>query len=323
MTRIQQVLFELEAPYMGHPYHVTGHALYNAIASRVDPTTRRELRVSNGVFVPGEHGSYPADHSQSGGGPYLGTSLPPVENYEDLFLFRDPAQRWLSDSRPRDAHNTFDIQMHGGRWAYAPTTRFGRPPDSRNTRRTVTWYVHCYLHAGEDVTGVVPVEESVLEGLRVGGGRNYGFGKLSVADMRVVDLDGLSYEHLETAREAGETFELELLSPYVLRSEYPDADDQSVPWWWATDDGLRRRETRLVVGEDVHSVGTVDHGQVVTYAGEDPVETAKNGILRVGTHSRYGFGEFRVRSTSDDRVPEFASGPMTALSGPAGTEGER
>jgi len=46
----------------------------------------------------------------------------------------------------------------------------------------------------------------------------------------------------------------------------------------------------------------IDHGQVVGYAGDRPVETAINGIQRVGTHAKFGFGEFRVRPVSKDRV---------------------
>jgi hypothetical protein len=34
---------------------------------------------------------------------------------------------------------------------------------------------------------------------------------------------------------------------------------------------------------------------VVAYEGDRPVETAKSGILRVGSHSKYGFGELRVK----------------------------
>lgn len=33
----------------------------------------------------------------------------------------------------------------------------------------------------------------------------------------------------------------------------------------------------------------------VKYLGDRPVETAKNGLTRVGSHSRYGFGELRVK----------------------------
>nr|WP_239647739.1 hypothetical protein [Natrinema altunense] len=40
---------------------------------------------------------------------------------------------------------------------------------------------------------------------------------------------------------------------------------------------------------------TVDHGQVVKYLSDRPVETAKNGLTRVGSHSQYGFGELRVK----------------------------
>jgi hypothetical protein len=144
-----------------------------------------------------------------------------------------------------------------------------------------------------------------------------------------VDLDALEYGRL-TDTESG-AYVLELASPYVLASECPGADDQSVPWWWdassemespmigsgsvpgtvATDgrrdDGLRRRETRLIDGGDAYRVETVDHGQVVGYAGSDPVTTAQNGVLRVGTHAKYGFGEFRVRPAGESRV-ESAGG---------------
>ena len=46
---------------------------------------------------------------------------------------------------------------------------------------------------------------------------------------------------------------------------------------------------------EVYNLQTVDHGQVVAYEGDRSVETAKSGILRVGSHSKYGFGELRVK----------------------------
>jgi hypothetical protein len=45
----------------------------------------------------------------------------------------------------------------------------------------------------------------------------------------------------------------------------------------------------------VYKLHAVNHGQVVKYEGDRPVETAKSSILRVGSHSKYGFGEFRVK----------------------------
>ncbi|WP_246998014.1 hypothetical protein [Halosolutus gelatinilyticus] len=302
MTTIQQVLFEMESDYLGHPYFVTGHALFNALARRVDARTRRALNVSHGVFVPGEYGAYPESHSHDGYAGKLGMSLPPVEAYEDLFVFRDAAHRWLLDSRPRDAHNTHDIQSHGGRLAFSPVTHFGRPPEHRNSKRTMHWYVHCYLYADGGDEAVLPLSEDVLDGLRVGGARNYGLGELSLAETQVIDLTGLDYSRV---REAS-SLQIELLSPYVLASDYPEADSQSVPWWWESDEQLRRRTTRLVAGDDVHAMATVDHGQVVAYAGDRPVETAKNGIRRVGTHAKYGFGELRLRPADAGRVPERA-----------------
>jgi len=122
----------------------------------------------------------------------------------------------------------------------------------------------------------------VLDGLRVGGGRNYGFGELSLAETQVIDLDDLDYSRVREA----DNVQLELLSPYVLQSDSPGADSQSVPWWWESDGEFRRRTGRLVVaGDECHELAMIDHGQVVGYAGDRPVETAINGIQRVGTRS--------------------------------------
>jgi len=294
MTTIQEVLFELETDYYGHPYYVSGHALYTAIARRLDDDVGQPLCVSNGTFIPGEYGTVVS----TGGSSFHATSLEPVETYDDLFRFRDPAQRWLLDSRPRDAHNTFELQSHGGRLTFAPTCQFGKPPQNQYTKRTVTWHVHCYIHAHGD--GVVPLSENVLDGLRVGGGRNYGFGELQLTDSQTFELESLDYSRLTDA--TGGQFEIELLSPYVLQSDHHGADDQSVPWWWDSSHELRRRQEQLVVGDDVFDVATIDHGQRVSYAGTEPVSTAKNGIRRVGTHSKFGFGEFRLRPAGDNRV---------------------
>jgi hypothetical protein len=164
------------------------------------------------------------------------------------------------------------------------------------------------VHGGRD-DDALPLDEDVLDGLRVGAARNYGLGELSLADTRTVELDELDYSQIEDTE-----LDLELVSPYVLQSEYPGVDGQNVPWWWETDSELRRRETRLVNGEDVYAVDTVDHGQVTDFAGNGAVQTAMNGVLRVGTHAKYGFGEFRLRPADSDRVPERAVGVGGATS---------
>ena len=85
-------------------------------------------------------------------------------------------------------------------------------------------------------------------------------------------------------------------TPFVLESEYPKAADQGVPWWWRESRReLREREKMILEQLEVHRVQTVDHGQIMKYEGDRPVETAKSGILRIGTHSKYGFGELRVK----------------------------
>lgn len=148
--------------------------------------------------------------------------------------------------------------------------------------------------------GVVPVSEDVLDGLRVGGARNYGFGEVSVTDTQLVDLDALDYSRVWGA----DGLQLELVTPYVLASEHTDGDPQSLPWWWdVSSGGLRRNETRLINSDESYVAETVDHGQVIEYVGDDAVRTAKNGVTRVGTHSRFGFGELYVRPLCVDRVP--------------------
>jgi hypothetical protein len=171
------------------------------------------------------------------------------------------------------------------------------------TKRTMTWYVHAYLHTGRGSDRLLPLDDETLDGLRVGGGRNYGLGELGVADTQLVDLATLDFTRVERAMQRP-GLDLELLSPYVTASAHPGADGQSVPWWWGVDGDLRRRATRLVKGDDSYPVHTIDHGQVVRYTGEDPIRTAINGVLRVGTHAKYGFGEFRLRPADADRVPE-------------------
>lgn len=306
MTRIQQLLFEVESPYAGRPYHVSGNALFNAFADRLGDAARRAVHVSHGVFVPCEYGEFPAANSSPGYAGKLGGSLPDVEAYADLFLYRDAAHRWLLDSRPRDAQNTLDVQTHGGRWAFAPESFFGVPAHHRNSKRRVPWFLHCYVHApGDDA--VIPIDTDVLDGVRVGGQRNYGFGELSVADSQVVDLDDVSFDALRGC----EAYTVELMTPFVLQSDVSGADRQAVPSWWGEPrsarvvegDGLRRRSERLVTSDGVFELATVDHGHVVPYTGSDPVGTARNGVTRVGTHSRFGFGELRVRPADDDRVP--------------------
>lgn len=298
MMAIQEVLWKLDWDYIGHPYYVPGHAIYTALARQLPRDITQALHVSPGVFVPGEYGSYPEAHSQSGGVPYMGTGLRPVEEYADLFLYRDAAQRWLSDTRPRDAHNTQTLRQFGDRTGYGATRTFGKPPENRASKRTMPWYIHAYCHTGGD--GKLPLPEEVLDGLRLGGARNYGFGQTTLEATRCIDLEALSYPRLTQA----DAYQIELHSPYVLASEYPGADDQSVPWWWEYDGDLRRRDTQLIKGDTTYNLRTVDHGQVVTYDGNSPIMSAEAGIMGIGTHSKYGFGQYRFRPADGDRVPE-------------------
>lgn len=290
MTHVQQVLWELQMDYIGHPYYVSGNAILHALGHQLSHEVHQHLHASHGVFVPGQFGRYPAEHSQDGIRPYLGSGLPPVQSYVDLFLQRHLVQPWLLESRARDALNTHDIRVHGGHPALAHETIMGRRADQCKQRQTTKWYVQAYLHA-DDPT-VLPLGETMLADCQFGGKRSYGYGEVALKDTRLVDLDELDYSRLEAA----EGYLLVLVTPFVLASEYPGANDHPIPWWWAEDrDNIRVRKEKLLEQREVFDLVTVDHGQVVRYVGDRPIETARNGLTRVGSHSRYGFGEFRVK----------------------------
>lgn len=321
MRMLQEVLWKLESGYMGHPYYVPGHALWTALVRQFDEKTGDGIHVSNGVFVPGARGECPAAHSRGPDEACAGTGLEPVTAYDDLFLFRDAAHRWLLDSQPRDAHNTHVVRNYAGRTALASTRKFGRPSNVRAHQRTMDWHVHCFIHVNESSKTeagfeAFPIKTDDLDGLQVGGARNHGFGELEVIESQTIDLDKLDYSRLIAA----DQHRIELLSPFVLTTEYADADSQPIPWWWGEHGALRRRTERLVEGDSVHTVETIDHGQVVAYAGDDPVMTAKNGVRRIGTHKKFGFGELRLRPMTEDRVPDRR--PETE-SGSASSAGDR
>jgi len=211
MTHIQQVCWELEMDYIGHPYYVTGNAIYHALGTTPNPERRQCIHASHGVFSPRQFGVFPDEHSSMG--------------------------------RSRRS------EPHCPRWRGTTTSLY----------------------------------------------RNYGYGMTRLQASQLVDLDALDYGRLRDA----ESYGLELLILFVLRSGYPSTNDVDVPWWCGVDDTtrFRHREERIVEGAEMYRCDTIDHGQVVAYIGDRPVATAKNTILRVGSHSKYGFGELRVRPT--------------------------
>jgi len=294
MTTIQQVMFKLEVDYIGHPYYVSGNAILHAIAPQLSYDQQRKLSVSHGVFTPGQFGKYPPEHSSNGTHPAMGSSLIEPESYADLFLHRVTDQRWLLDSRPRDALNTHDVRTQSGHPAIAPQTIFSKPDDHYQDTQTTSWYIQCHLHAGD--SGLLPLSDTLLDGLQFGGNRNYGYGQTRLHDTQLVDIDSLDYSRLEDA----DDHLIELVTPYVLDSDHPKTEKHDVPWWWEHDTPLRHRKEKIVEQREAYDAEVIDHNQVVGYDGSEPVKTAKNGLLGVGTHSKYGFGELRVKPLGVD-----------------------
>ncbi|WP_226908665.1 hypothetical protein [Haloferax massiliensis] len=275
--------------YLGHPYYVTGNAITNALAQSLPRDIRCSIHASHGMFAPGQFGVYPDEHSKLRAHPSMGAALPEVEAYDDLFLHRHPEQLWLLDSRPRDAINAHDLRRHSGHPTFAYEMRVGRESASWTDARKTTWFVHAYLHAAE--SGILPLDDDMIDGLQFGGKRNYGYGATSLHKTRLVDLEQLDYSRLEGA----DRYRIDLCTPFVLSSDYPGTTTVNIPEWWEMSQKLRHREECLVKSGSRHQLQTIDHGQQVTYTGDCPVETAKAGLTRIGTHSKYGFGEFRIR----------------------------
>lgn len=160
--------------------------------------------------------------------------------------------------------------------------------------------------------GSAPARRGRTGAIQVGGKRNYGYGTADLEATQIVDLDALDYDRLADE----EAYCVELVTPFVLETAYPDPNGSSVPWWWEADrESLRLRAERLVDQREGYDLTTVDHGQVVVYTGDRPVETAINGITRVGPHSRYGFGELRVHPLASD-----STDPLRALERRHGVE---
>ena len=111
------------------PLYVSGNAILHALGHHLDLETHVSLSASHGVFVPGQFGSFPEEHSQSGVQPYLGSGLADCDAYDDLFLQREASQSWLLDTRARDALNTHDLRVHGGHPTLAHETIMGRRED--------------------------------------------------------------------------------------------------------------------------------------------------------------------------------------------------
>ncbi len=75
--KIQQVHWLLEMDYIGHPYYVSGNAMRHALGQQLPHEVHQHLHASHGIFVPGQFGTFPDWHSQSGSRPHLGSNLPP------------------------------------------------------------------------------------------------------------------------------------------------------------------------------------------------------------------------------------------------------
>ncbi|WP_339104221.1 hypothetical protein [Haloterrigena salinisoli] len=71
-------------------------------------------------------------------------------------------------------------------------------------------------------------KNDVPDGLQFGGQWNYGYGTTRLKATQVVELDDLDQIRLKDA----EKRILELVTPLVLRSEYPETNDVGVLWWF-------------------------------------------------------------------------------------------
>lgn len=289
MTLIQQVHWELEQPYRGNPYYVPGRDLLEGLRNRIPPGRLEKLRVSHGMFVPESPELEPPEgtHTES---VRLGSSLPELTAYEDLFLFRNPDQLWLPRTYSCDGVNALGQEVERGSPVLrTASNRLHRECDSEGLR-TTRWFVSAYLHTPD--SDVLPLSADVLDGLQVGSGRVNGYGAIGLRDTQMVDLDALDYSALEGADEHG----VELITPYVLQSTDRTVRSRNIPAWLNPPEWnpLRnRRESLTVAGRDLE-LEMIDHGVAIGEFDDSPVETAKAGVRRIGALAKQGYGEFVV-----------------------------
>jgi hypothetical protein len=96
----------------------------------------------------------------------MGSSLPDVESYNDLFLVPHPKPSMAARYPPSGRPERSDIRFQNGIPALAHETIMGQPDDARKQQQTTRWYVTAYLHA--DDPDALPLSEVVLDGLQFG-----------------------------------------------------------------------------------------------------------------------------------------------------------
>ena len=117
------------------------------------------------------------------------------------------------------------------------------------------------------------------------------------------------------------TYHIELVTPFVLESEYPEANDRPVPWWWTESrEDLRLRQEKILEQREVYDLETVDHGQVLKYRGSRPIEIAKNGLLRIGSHFPLWIRRTADQTSRRRRVMFGEERPITRRNEPRDTE---
>jgi|APHM01.1.fsa_nt_gi hypothetical protein len=96
-------------------------------------------------------------------------------------------------------------------------------PEGARKQQTTKWCVHTYLYADDHDT--LPLGEDVVNGVKSGGRRNYGHGVTQLKESQRIDLNVLEFTRFGEA----EVYLIELVTPFVGNSEYPNTDLDIVP----------------------------------------------------------------------------------------------
>ena len=289
-------VLRFESPYVGNPYYITGNGIYHAVASRLTDAQRASISVSHGVFfnvasveVGGKRRTARDSEghlisTQAGASP-----ISKIWTYEDFFLLRTQRLETLNLHGPwGEMFYEESLPVRPLRFDNSDQHRLRRPEEGGD--EAIVWeYLNFYTHGCDDL------DPNLFDGISLGGKRNKGFGATSLADSAEVRVDELDFLSLERS---GNVDAL-LITPICLKSQFPGTEPCAFPSFAMQPKMYRTRSEFIKHGDQRYGLELIDHGQrfdlaPVVVARRNLVELAKEGIKRIGTHSKYGYGEFKL-----------------------------
>lgn len=265
-------LLELLSHYSGNPYYVTGNAIAHAtrLTGQLTDEQKKRLSISHGIiktFARNDNLDKPADYSE-----FFKIWRTPRTSRSELIV---PELRYYHPDR-------------GAPFILMSPTRYEgkKDPDKEQNRRStlISFYV----------IGLEDTDPNIFDGIAIGGRRNMGMGKTRLH--LHISTDTSQWTGFPENDKLG----VELITPLCLRSTFPGCDETNFPNFLEphASGRFRTREEGITIHQKKVDLHLLDSGQAFAIKECLPrtelQKTINNGIERIGTHSKYGYGEYKV-----------------------------